>query len=190
MSDLSRAVAVVGAGIATFAVALSAAASTILVQSDLNGNGRTDTWLIDDNLDGRTDRLITDTNEDGYVDGWVSYDTLGRPHTMWADLNLTGRYEMIVQPVYAANGAAQGQYWWSDANEDGRYENLYWDGQMDGIYEQAMVDTNFDGIADTWRQSVAPANPNAPYMPAHNVATHNMINIFHREGRCVFYCGY
>ena len=171
-------------------VALPAAAYTILRQSDVNGNGRADTWLIDDNLDGLLDRLVTDSNEDGYLDGWVSYDSFGRAHTMWADLNLNGRYEMAVQPVYGSNGATVGQYWWSDANEDGRHENLYWDGQMDGIYEQVMIDTNFDGFADTWRQSVAPANPNAPYMPAHNVATHNMIDIFHRAGRCVFYCGY
>jgi hypothetical protein len=188
MSRRARAVAISVALVALVAFTGSAAGYSILVQSDLSGNGRAETWLIDDTLDGRADRLIADANEDGYIDGWVNYDGLGRPATAWADLNYTGKYEMVVQPVYGTSGTAVGQYWFSDANEDGRFENIYWDGQLDGIYEQVMVDTNLDGSADTWRQSVAPADPTWPYTPAHNIARNNFIVHLQRTYGCAFFC--
>jgi hypothetical protein len=174
--------------VAVVAFAGTAAGYTILVQSDLSGNGRAETWLIDDNLDGRSDRLIADANEDGYIDGWVNYDGFGRPATAWADLNYTGRYEMVVQPVYGTSGTAVGQYWFADVNEDGRFENIYWDGQLDGIYEQVMVDTNADGAADTWRQSAGSSNSTWPYTPAHNVARNNFIVHLERTYGCAFFC--
>jgi hypothetical protein len=164
-----------------------ATAATTLAWYDANGNGRADTWLVDDNGDGVTDRMIVDGNENNWGEAQVFYQG---GYAIWSTLdgNEDGLNEMAMQPTYWSNGTLRGRTMWSDQDRNGRWENGYHDGNLDGIYESVCIDTNFDGQADTWTGSSAPAGGGAiANMMARNVAFTNWVNDMHGRGLSVFF---
>lgn len=178
----------------TVAVALSTlllaatplvAAATVLGWYDVNGNGRVDTWLVDDNGDGVTDRMIVDGNENNWGEAQVFYAG-NLPFWSTLDGNEDGWNEMAVQSEYWADGTLRSQTMWSDQNGDGLWESGYYDGNLDGIYEQVCVDTNFDGLADTWKGTAAPLGRGAvDNMVASNLAIKNWIENLQSRGYSV-----
>ncbi len=164
-----------------------AAAATTLGWYDANGNGRADTWLVDDNGDGVTDRMIVDGNENNWGEAQVFYQG-GLVTWSTLDANEDGLNEMAMQPVYWSNGTLRGRTMWSDQDRNGRWENGYYDGDLDGISEWVCVDTNLDGLADTWKGTSAPAGNGAiGNMMARDVAFRNWIDDMHRRGQGAFF---
>jgi hypothetical protein len=171
------------------AAPVSVVAYTIIDAGDQTGNGWTDTWTLDDNGDGRVDRLVVDANEDGRVEATVVVDVNGRITGIWLDSNLDHFNDTVYVPQYAngGTGAFVANILWRDVEQNGLFENAYWDAARDGYFEWVMVDTNFDGTADTWRPNSAPAGQSATDVHARQVASISAVNILHQVGIPVFY---
>jgi hypothetical protein len=135
-------------------------AQTLMRTIDWNGNGIADGWSYDDNDDGVIDRLLIDRNEQGLAEV-VIYASGGRATSIWADLNLDDIMDGVIEFKVGANGTGYSTWFWLDADENGRWENAYYDGESDGYCESVLVDTDFDGSADTWRDNVAPLGQTA-----------------------------
>lgn len=183
----ARAATLLGISLAGVLATSVAAVSTVLYWYDGNGNGRVDTWLMDDTGDGRADRLVVDGNENNYAEAIVYYGASGLPSWIYMDAAEDGWYESTTQPVYWSNGALRGRTVWTDMDGNDRWENGYFDGNLDGIYEWVCVDTNYDGLADTWRGNAAPAGRGAVDEMARRVAANNAITILQNAGISVFF---
>ena len=189
MKRMNRAVAVLSAVALTLTVAGAAAAYTILDTSDMSGNGIADSWTVDDTGDGRVDRLIIDGNEDGRIDIAMVVDAAARNAALWVDSNVDGGWDAVLVPYYAngGTGAQVAAMIWRDIDQNGRWENAYYDGQLDGYYEWVLVDTNYDGAGDRWYGNAAPAGHTATDELARQVATTGSINILAAAGIPVFF---
>lgn len=165
------------------------AAATIVQTADQTGDGYADSWTLDDNGDGIADRLIIDGNQDGTIEISASFTSDARAIVVWVDTNLDGYWDLVLEPQYAnqGTGARVAQILWRDFDQDGRWENRYYDGQLDGIYEWVMVDTNFDGVADNWRGNAAPQGRSAVDEIARDVASVGAVNILHSAGLQVYF---
>jgi hypothetical protein len=182
-----RSLATLVVATAALTIASPVAAATYLIWSDQNGNGIADTWLVDD--DGNTstaERMFIDSNENGRVEAQAVY-TGGWITGIWLDAEEDGRYEILLQPAYAANGAMIGRYLWYDPDLNGRFEIGYYDGNMDGYYEWVCVDSNYDGAADTWLMNTAPRGRSATDDIARRIAAANWVNAMHARGLSVFF---
>lgn len=164
------------------------AAGTYVLWSDQNGNGIADTWLVDD--DGNTntaERMLIDSNENGRVELQALFSTATQIGSVWFDPDENGGYEIVAQPVYAANGAVIGRYLWYDANQNGQFEIGYYDGGLDGYYEYVCVDNDYNGVANYWTYNSAPAGRSATDDIARRIAAANWVNAMHARGLAVFF---
>ncbi len=183
-----RSTAVIVAVAMVLTMASPVAASTYIGYYDKNGNGTTDTWLVDD--DGNTstaERWFLDNNENGYVEMQVQYAANGLITGIWLDAEENGSHEILVQGAYASNGAVIGRYLWYDPNTDGRMDIGYYDGDLDGYYEWVCVDTDYDGVANQWTANTAPRGHTAVDTIARNVSFHNWVDFMHARGHAVFF---
>jgi len=164
-------------------------AYTVLESADQTGNGYVDTWLLDDNGDGRADRMLIDGNENGVAEIILVVAGNGFVSGIWMDASLDGYWDTVIEPHYAnvGTGAMVGKMLYRDSDQNGRWENAYYDAQLDNYYEWVMVDSNFDGAADTWVANSAPAGHTATDQLARQVANTAAINILHTAGLSVFF---
>ena len=171
------------------AIGTPVAAATVLGTYDQTGNGYADTWAMDDSGDGVADRLIIDADEDGQADIELFANAYGTTAYLAVDSSGTNSYDAWLFPYYANGGAGPQVHSLIalDVNEDGLYENSYFDGQMDGYYEWVFVDTNYDGAADTWTGNSAPHGYTAVDEVARNVARIESVNILRTAGIPVFF---
>jgi hypothetical protein len=176
--------AVIVAGALWVASPGAARAQTVLESTDQTGNGYIDTWAMDDDDDGWIDRILIDANENGQAEV-VAVFSFGTATGAWIDANLDLVFDMMLQPSYA-NGVIVGRTLWRDADQNGRWENAYFDGQLDGYFEWVLVDVNLDGAGDTWAQNVAPAGYSATDEMARQVAAVTAFQILQGGGVPIF----
>lgn len=122
---------------------------------DLSGNGVAETWIYDDDGDGQLDRVLFDGDENRIVE-MVLYVAAPRIIAAWLDRNQDGFYDYVVEPSYYTNGTGWWSTLWVDSEQNGLWENVYYDEFNDGHFEWVEVDSNYDGSADTWFTTVAP----------------------------------
>ena len=164
---MKRALRALALSVALAAVAQSALAATIIESGDSNGDGFYDYWGIDDTGDSVIDRTLLDYGNDGRAEV-VMYGQGPVLHSAFLDANLDGLWDTVVQPSWA-NGAITGWIFWRDADQNGRWENGYFDGNNDRYAEWVMVDSDYDGVADTWGANSAPAGYSATDVIARDV---------------------
>ena len=93
-------------------------------EADLNNNGVTDAWLLDENKDGNYEKLLMDLNEDGIVEAVA------------LDENENKNYEMIVY----------------DDDLDGNPDRFKYDEDDDGTMDVVAYDYNQDGEWDKFEE--------------------------------------
>lgn len=158
------------AGALAAVAAVGPAAATQILTADGTGNGVTDTWYFDDNDDGLLDRVLIDANENGLADA-VAATRGGLILSVWLDTNGDAVYDAALVPYYApGTSSVMARVLWRDVDQNARWENAYYDGQLDPHYEWVLVDTNYDGSADTWAWNVAPRGHGAADEAARQVA--------------------
>lgn len=179
-----RAIALIAGALVPMAATAPAAAQTVIETADLTGNGVVDTWTLDDNNDGWVDRMLVDANEDGVAELSMSVSG-GLATALWIDTNIDHVYDFVVQNHHA-NGALVGTTIWRDGDQNGAWENAYFDGQLDGYFEWVLVDSNYDGAADTWVGNTAPPGRSATDEMARQVASQSAFQILVNAGIDVF----
>ncbi len=142
---------------------------------DFSGDGYTDTWLLDDDGDGSIDRVLIDNDGNGVAE-LLGYASAGVAIVSYVDSNNDTVYDVALQPIYSS-GVQVGSQVWRDADQNGAWENAYYDGQLDGYFEWVLVDSNFDGAGDTWYANTAPAGYSATDEAARQVAAVGAFNI-------------
>ncbi len=159
----------------TLAVALSAASAALAFASPTSAAG----WeYANRNNDGYYDAAAMDVNGDGiyeylYID--TDFNTTWDVY-VYATGNWTQYYLFASRATFWTYASGGVIYSYVDANADGRYERLTFDGNSDTVPEWHMVDTNGDGHYDgNWIQIVT--NP-APVVSntASNNATRLLLN--------------
>ena len=93
-------------------------------EADLNKNGITDAWLLDENNDGINEKVLMDFNEDGIIEGVA------------LDENENNNYEMIV----------------FDDDLDGNPDRIEYDEDDDGTMDVVGYDYNQDGEWDKFEE--------------------------------------
>ena len=93
-------------------------------EADLNKNGVTDAWLLDENNDGINEKVLMDFNEDGIIEGVA------------LDENENNNYEMIV----------------FDDDLDGNPDRIEYDEDDDGTMDVVGYDYNQDGEWDKFEE--------------------------------------
>ena len=88
---------------------------------DINKNGITDTWLLDENNDGNYEKALLDFNEDGIVEA-VAYDD-----------NENNNFELIVYDNDLDGHADQAEY---DDDDDGNMDIIAYDFNQDGEWDK------------------------------------------------------
>ena len=88
---------------------------------DINKNGITDTWLLDENNDGNYEKALLDFNEDGIVEA-VAYDD-----------NENNKFELIVYDNDLDGHADQAEY---DDDDDGNMDIIAYDFNQDGEWDK------------------------------------------------------
>ena len=142
-------------------------AATIVESGDMNRDGYYDYWGIDDNGDGIIDRTLLDFGNDGRAE--VEMQGQGSVlYTALIDTNFDAVWDTALQPAWV-NGSVTGWTSWRDWDQNGRWENAYFDGNNDRYAEWVMVDSNFDGAADTWQANSVPAGYTATDVIARDV---------------------
>jgi hypothetical protein len=177
------------AGLVALVVAAPVQAATVMAFYDQTGDGIGETWVMDDNGDGSADRIIYDPDQDGVLDVELYGNAFGTTAYLLVDTGGAQTYDLALVPYYSNNGggAQVASLMWRDFDENGRYENAYYDGQLDGYYEWTMVDATGDGTADTWYASTAPRGYTAVDELARNVARIESVNILRQAGIPVFF---
>ena len=90
-------------------------------EADLNENGITDTWLLDENKDGIYEKALMDLNEDGIIEA-VAFDE-----------NENKNYEMIVFDDDLDGNPNRAEY---DENDDGTMDVIAYDYNQDGEWDK------------------------------------------------------
>ena len=90
-------------------------------EADLNENGVTDAWLLDENKDGNYEKVLMDLNEDGTIE------------TVAFDENENKNYEMIVFDDDLDGNADRAEF---DDNDDGSMDVLAYDYNQDGEWDK------------------------------------------------------
>ena len=88
---------------------------------DLNENGITDTWLLDENKDGNYEKALLDINEDGIIEAIA------------LDENENKNYEMIVFDDDLDGNPDRAEY---DENDDGKMDVVAYDYNQDGEWDK------------------------------------------------------
>ncbi|MDC1082482.1 trypsin-like peptidase domain-containing protein [Candidatus Pelagibacter sp.] len=88
---------------------------------DLNENGITDTWLLDENKDGNYEKALFDINEDGIIEAIA------------LDENENKNYEMIVFDDDLDGNPDRAEY---DENDDGKMDVVAYDYNQDGEWDK------------------------------------------------------
>ena len=88
---------------------------------DINKNGITDTWLLDENNDGNYEKALLDYNEDGIVEA-VAYDD-----------NENNNFKLIVYDNDLDGHADQAEY---DDDDDGNMDIIAYDFNQDGEWDK------------------------------------------------------
>lgn len=167
-ATLRGAIAVATAVLLTVVGVVPASAQVLIETADLNQNGVIDAWGYDDDADGGVDRLLIDANERATAEV-IIYANRGQIVVIHIDANLDDILDTAYVPYYA-DAVAVGLMLWRDVDQNGAWENAYYDGQLDSYFEWVYVDTNFDGAGDTWRANAAPAGRSASDEAARQVA--------------------
>ena len=90
-------------------------------EADLNENGVTDAWLLDENKDGNYEKVLMDLNEDGIIEA-VAFDE-----------NENKNYEMVVFDDDLDGNADRAEY---DDNDDGTMDVIAYDYNQDGEWDK------------------------------------------------------
>ena len=90
-------------------------------EADLNKNGITDAWLLDENNDGNNEKVLMDFNEDGIIEG-VAFDE-----------NENKNYEIIVFDDDLDGNPDRAEY---DENDDGTMDVVAYDYNQDGEWDK------------------------------------------------------
>ena len=90
-------------------------------EADLNKNGVTDAWLLDENNDGNNEKVLMDFNEDGIIEG-VAFDE-----------NENENYEIIVFDDDLDGNPDRAEY---DENDDGTMDVIAYDYNQDGEWDK------------------------------------------------------
>jgi len=90
-------------------------------EADLNENGVTDAWLLDENKDGNYEKVLMDLNEDGIIEA-VAFDE-----------NENKNYEMVVFDDDLDGNADRAEY---DDNDDGTMDVVAYDYNQDGEWDK------------------------------------------------------
>ena len=90
-------------------------------EADLNNNGVTDAWLLDENNDGNNEKVLMDFNEDGIIEG-VAFDE-----------NENENYEIIVFDDDLDGNPDRAEY---DENDDGTMDVIAYDYNQDGEWDK------------------------------------------------------
>ncbi len=93
-------------------------------KGDINKNGKTDVWFVDENNNGKVDTAIMDLNENGIVD------------TVGFDENENGNFEIIV----------------FDDDENGNVDRADYDKDDNGTADMIAYDYNEDGEWDKYEE--------------------------------------
>ena len=88
---------------------------------DLNENGVTDTWLLDENRDGNYEKALMDLNEDGIIEA-IAFDE-----------NENKNYEMVFFDDDLDGNPDRAEY---DNNEDGKIDIVAYDYNQDGEWDK------------------------------------------------------
>jgi hypothetical protein len=139
--------------------ALAAAAVTGALLSMSVGSAHAAGWeYFDTNGDGRADVAARDLDGDGsFDDAWVDQERNG---TYEVYTYMTGPWTNINHVEARVNTwtyTSSAVWMYIDADYDGRYERLTYDGNRDTTPEWQMFDSNGNGsFDDTWTAYVAP----------------------------------
>ena len=90
-------------------------------EADLNKNGITDAWLLDENNDGNNEKVLMDFNEDGIIEA-VAFDE-----------NENKNYEIIVFDDDLDGNPDRAEY---DENDDGTMDVIAYDYNQDGEWDK------------------------------------------------------
>lgn len=154
----------------------------MLVEHDLNHDGRTDVWKVARRApDGReiAVRSERDLNFDGKIDVWEEYDEAGTQAKQTLDLDFDAKPDLVLhfekgqlvrkQMGFGFDGKPHA---WAfhekgklvrkerDQNGDGRVD--YWEYWEGGEIDRIGVDVDGDGRVDRWEQRKPQAAGTAP----------------------------
>jgi S1-C subfamily serine protease len=90
-------------------------------EADINKNGITDTWLLDENKDGNFEKALIDFNEDGIIEA-IAYDE-----------NENQNYEMILYDTDLDGNPDEAEY---DKDDDGSMDLIAYDYNQDGEWDK------------------------------------------------------
>jgi hypothetical protein len=141
--------------------ALTVAAAALGVLALAGGTAQAAEWTYHDtNANGRADIATRDYTGDGNADdAWLDLDHNG---TWELYIHSTGPWFNVVNTERRVNAwkySSTADWWYVDANYDGRYERLTYDGNRDGVAEYQRVDTDGDGSFDSQWLTIQVAQP-------------------------------
>ena len=90
-------------------------------ESDLNKNGITDVWQLDENKDGNFEKALMDLNEDGIIE------------IVALDENEDNNYEILFYDIDLDGNPDEAEY---DENEDGTMDFIAYDYNQDGEWDK------------------------------------------------------
>ena len=90
-------------------------------ESDLNKNGITDVWQLDENKDGNFEKALMDLNEDGIIE------------IVALDENEDNNYEILFYDIDLDGNPDEAKY---DENEDGTMDFIAYDYNQDGEWDK------------------------------------------------------
>jgi len=90
-------------------------------ESDLNKNGITDVWQLDENKDGNFEKALMDLNEDGIIE------------IVALDENEDNNYEILFYDIDLDGNPDEAEY---DKNEDGTMDFIAYDYNQDGEWDK------------------------------------------------------